>query len=232
MARYRDGHADFLAYLDDYAFLVWGLLELYETTFNAQYLKKALKLNQHMLDLFWDDEKGGLFFTGKDSEELIIRSKEIYDGAIPSGNSVAALNLLKLSRLTGDVKFSEKAERLFSTFAGSVSLQPSAYAYLLTALSFAFEVSEEIVIVGQAEDDNTQAMIDKVRSYYMPNSIVIFHPGGEQGQELENLIPFIKGMRSMDGKTTVYVCQNYACQKPTTDLTQLDQILEHSLLNV
>lgn len=232
LARYRDGHADFLAYLDDYAFLVWGLLELYETTFNARYLKKALELNQDMLDLFWDDERGGLFFNGKDSEELIVRSKEIYDGAIPSGNSVAALNLLKLSRITGDVKLSEKARELFSAFAESVSSHPSAHAFLLTALSFAFEVSKEIVIVGNKDGNDTQAIIDKVRSYYMPNAITILNPGGKQGEELQSLIPFIKEMRLMDNKATAYVCQNYACQAPTTDLSNLGEIFESPLQKV
>jgi uncharacterized protein YyaL (SSP411 family) len=232
LARYRDGHAAFLAYLDDYAFLVWGLLELYETTFSVEYLKKAIKLNQHMLDLFWDDEKGGLFFNGNDSEELIIRSKEIYDGAIPSGNSVAALNLLKLSRLTGDVKLSAKAEQLFSAFAESVSSHPSAHSFLLTALSFAVEVSKEIVIVGNKDGNGTQAIIDKVRSYYMPNAIMILNPEGKQGEELQKLIPFIKEMRPMDNKATAYVCQNYACQAPTTDLNNLGEILEGNLQKV
>ena len=232
LARYRDGHAAILGFLDDYAFLVWGLLELYGTTFNPRYLKQALELNQDMLDIFWDDERGGLFFNGKDSEELIIRSKEIYDGAIPSGNSVAALNLLKLSRLTGENQLSKKAEQLFSAFAESVSSHPSAHAFLLTVLVFAFEVPKEIVIVGNMIGNDKQAIIDKVRSYYMPNAITILNPEDEQGKELQQLIPFIKEMRPVKSKTTVYICENYACQAPITDLSDLEKILERPLQKI
>lgn len=232
MARYRDGHTAFLAYLDDYAFLVWGLLELYETTFNVEYLKQAIKLNQHMLGLFWDDARGGLFFNGKDSEELIIRSKEIYDGAIPSGNSVAALNLLKLARLTGDITLSEKAEQLFSAFAESVSSHPSAHAFLLTALLFASDASKEIVIVGGADSSDTRAIVDKIRGYYIPNAITILNPGGKEGEELQKIIPFVKEMRPVDNKATAYVCQNYTCQAPVTDINDLAKILEQHLETV
>lgn len=229
LARYRDGHADFLAYLDDYAFLAWGLLELYETTFKAKYLKKALELTKQMINLFWDDENGGLFFNGKDSEELIIRSKEIYDGAIPSGNSVAALNLIKLAHITGDVKLSDKALQLFSAFYKSVSSHPSAHAFFLTSLIFAFEVPKEIVIVGNVDGSDTQAFIEKIRSYYMPNAIIILNQGGPQGEELEKLIPFIKEMKPVNNQTTVYVCENYACKSPTTSINDLEEILEEPM---
>lgn len=232
LARYRDGHAGFPAYLDDYAFLAWGLIELYESTFKAEYLKKALELTEEMLELFWDEENGGLFFNGKYSEELIIRSKEIYDGAIPSGSSVAALNLIKLSRITGDVKFSDKAWQLFSAFAENVSSHPSAYAFLLTALSLAFDSSNEIVIVGNIDGTDTQAFVDKMRSYYMPSTIMIFNPGGVQGRELESLIPFIKEMRPVNNKATLYVCQNYACKSPTTNMKDLEEIFGQAVQRV
>ncbi|MGI6486534.1 MAG: thioredoxin domain-containing protein [Tepidanaerobacteraceae bacterium] len=226
LARYRDGHAAFMGYLDDYVFLVWGLLELYETNFKVEYLRQALMSNQRMLDLFWDEDKGGLFFYGKDSEELIVRSKEVYDGAIPSGNSVAALNLLKLSRMTGDAELSDKAWQLFSTFAGTVLSQPSAHAFLLTALLFALDVPKEIVIVGDSAEEDTRALIKKVRSHYMPNAITVFHSTSNQDEQIGELIPFVKEMRPKDEKATVYVCENYACKEPTTDLKRLGEILE------
>lgn len=229
LARYRDGHAAFLGYLDDYAFLVWGLLELYETTFNVTYLKKAQELNKQILELFWDKEKGGLFFNGNDSEELIVRSKEIYDGAIPSGNSVAAFNLIKLSRITGDTELYKKAKQIFTVFAGNISEHPSAYAFFLTALQFALEGSKEIVIAGDLGDYDTKSIIKKVRSYYMPNAIILLNPGGESGKELEKLIPFIKEMKPLDRKATVYVCENYSCQVPITELDYLEKILDRSL---
>ncbi|NLC62942.1 MAG: thioredoxin domain-containing protein, partial [Thermoanaerobacterales bacterium] len=173
-----------------------------------------------------DEDKGGLFFYGKDSEELIVRSKEVYDGAIPSGNSVAALNLLKLSRMTGDAELSDKAWQLFSTFAGTVLSQPSAHAFLLTALLFALDVPKEIVIVGDSAEEDTRALIKKVRSHYMPNAITVFHSTSNQDEQIGELIPFVKEMRPKDEKATVYVCENYACKEPTTDLKRLGEILE------
>jgi len=229
LARYRDGHAGFLAYLDDYAFLAWGLIELYETTFNAEYLKKALKLTEEMLELFWDEENGGLFFNGKDSEEHIVRFKELFDGATPSGNSIAALNLIKISRITGDIRFSDKAWELFSAFAEKISGNPSAYSFLLTALLLAFAPSNEIVIVGNIGEGDTDAFIDKIRSYYLPNTVVIVKQGGHQGEELGKLIPFIKEMKRVEGKTTLYVCQDYACKSPTTNMNDLEEILHQHL---
>ncbi|NLN42596.1 MAG: thioredoxin domain-containing protein [Clostridiales bacterium] len=120
LARYRDGDAAYLAYLDDYAFLVWGLIELYQTTFDAEYLHKAIEFNKNMLDLFHDKENGGLFLYAKDGEKLIARPKEVYDGALPSGNSVAALNMLRLARITGDYHLEEKAYNQLNAFASIV----------------------------------------------------------------------------------------------------------------
>lgn len=224
--RYRDGHAAFLGYLDDYAFLVWGLLELYESTFNIRFLEKAIIINQNMIDLFWDEEQGGFFLSGKDSEKLIVRPKEIYDGAVPSGNSVAALNLLRLANLTGDIKLSEKAEKLFSVFATGVSIHPSAYSFLLIALQYALEPSKEIVITGEFEAADTKALVKIIREYYMPNAVLVFNPIGEEGKRVEELIPFVKDMKPQGQIATVYICENYTCQSPTTDIGHLISILK------
>jgi len=232
LARYRDGSADIPAYVDDYAFLTWGLLELYETTFKAEYLNKALNLTESMFDIFWDEKSSGFFFNGKDSEEHIIRPKEIYDGAIPSGNSVAALNLIKLSRITGETSLGNKAWQLFSAFAEKVSSHPSAHAFLLTALMFAFAPSNEIVIVGNIGDRHTRAIIDKIRSYYMPNTVTILKQDGTEGEELERLIPFVKTMKKVNERATLYICQNYACKSPTTSIDDLENILEQAVRRV
>jgi len=127
LRRYRDGHTAYRGFLDDYAFLVWGLLDLYEAVFDIRYLEEALRLNREMLELFWDETHGGCFFTPHDGEALIVRDKEIYDGAVPSGNSVAALNLLRLSRMTGDVSLEQQAERILQAFSGLVGDYPMAY---------------------------------------------------------------------------------------------------------
>ncbi|MGB4461716.1 MAG: thioredoxin domain-containing protein [Tepidanaerobacteraceae bacterium] len=226
LARYREGHADFLAYLDDYAFLCWGLIELYESTFKVDYLKKALGLSQQMLDVFWDEKNGGLFFNGKDSEELIVSFKEIFDGAIPSGNSIAALNLIKLSRITGETRLIDKAWQLFSAFAEKVSLHPSAHAFLLTALLFATGTSSEIVIAGDMVDEDTQAFVEKIRSYYMPSTVTIVTQAGHEREKLEKLIPFVKAMKRVGNNATIYLCQNFACKSPISSMKGLEEILE------
>lgn len=185
-----------------------------------------MELNKMMLELFWDKDDGGLFFYGKDGEELIVRSKEIYDGATPSGNSVAALNLLKLSRITGDIRLRDKALKLFSAFANIVLQQPSAHAFLLTALLFFLGAPKEIVIVGDIVEMDTQIFIEKVRSEYMPNTVTILHPSTNESKELEELIPFIKEMEKIDDKTTAYICENYACKAPTTDIDHFEKTLQ------
>jgi hypothetical protein len=144
LARYRDGEAALPAYLDDYAFLTWGFIELYQATFDADYLQKAAELADRMIDLFGDDKGGGFFFSGRDAEPLIDRPRVLEDGAVPSGNSVAALNLLRLSRLTGERRFGELASRQMDFFARDVERFPQAYTFFLTALQCALTPPSEI----------------------------------------------------------------------------------------
>ncbi|MBU3219384.1 thioredoxin domain-containing protein [Clostridium algidicarnis] len=136
LARFRDGESRYLAYLDDYAFIIWVLIETYEVTKAFSYVEKALELNKQMIDLFKDKEKGGLFLYGNDSEKLILRPKDIYDGAIPSGNGVAAMNMLRLSKITGDVKLKDEAESIFKVFGDSINKIPRAHAKTLEALLY------------------------------------------------------------------------------------------------
>lgn len=223
LARFREGEAAYPAYVDDYAFLTWGLLELYETTFQPIYLRQALVLNEEMLELFWDEKDGGLFFYGKDSEQLIARPKEIYDGANPSGNSVAALNMLRLARLTGSHELEERANRLMQAFAGDVSHYASAYSFYLTALQFALGPVKEIVIAGEQQRADTKEMLQRIRNQYLPSAVVILHPtenGGEK-EEIEHLAPYVKEQLAIDGKTAVYVCENFSCRAPIADPEEL-----------
>ena len=136
LARFRQGESRYQAYLDDYAFIIWALIEVYEVTKDYFYIKKALELNKQMIELFLDKEKGGLFLYGKDSEELILRPKDIYDGAIPSGNSVAAMNMLRLFKITGDINLKEEAESIFKVFGNSINKIPRAHAKTLEALLY------------------------------------------------------------------------------------------------
>ncbi|MDD2498681.1 MAG: thioredoxin domain-containing protein, partial [Desulfitobacteriaceae bacterium] len=148
LARYREGEAQHLGYVDDYAFLTWGLIELYQASFQPKYLKEALTLSQNFVDHFWDEENGGFFLYGNDSEQLLVRPKEVYDGATPSGNSVSALNFFRLARLTGETKWEETAQQILETFGGAVKQSPAGYTHLLMALQFVEGSSQEIVLTG------------------------------------------------------------------------------------
>jgi uncharacterized protein YyaL (SSP411 family) len=225
LRRYRQGDAAHPGYLDDYAFLVWGLIELYEATFDASYLGEALALNEAMIDIFWDKENGAHYFTGKGNEPLITRSKEIYDGALPSGNSVAALNFLRLSRLTGNVALEQKAEELTRTFSSQVKDHPMACTQLLVALDFMVGPDKEIVIAGDPALQTTRDIVTAVHKRFLPNKVVLLKPEGPEGRRVVSLCPFVEAMVPINDQPTAYVCENYACQAPTTSLDALQASL-------
>ena len=225
LRRYRQGDAAYPGYLDDYAFLVAGLLDLYEATFEISYLKEAIELNEAMVDVFWDKQGGGLYFTGQGNESLITRSKEVYDGALPSGNSVAALNFLRLSRMTGNINLEQRAEQLIRAFSKQVADQPMAYTQLLIALDFLSGPSQEIVIAGDSTLAKTQAMIYAVQRSFLPNKVLLLRLQGTEGKQLASLSPFVEAMNSINNQPTVYVCENYACKTPIKDVDALKAIL-------
>lgn len=224
LARYRDGEAAFPGYVDDYAFLVWGLIELYETTFELRYLREAVQLNVEMLRLFGDEEKGGLFFYGSDAEQLLTRPKEIYDGAMPSGNAAAALNMQRLAKLTYDAKLSQAADEQLQAFAGAVASYPPGHALMLAALDFAYSEAIEIVIAGDPAKPETQIMLRAVQQQFLPNALLILHPPGAAGEEVRKLIPLVQDKLPLGGRATAYVCHNFACQAPTQDLEDLENL--------
>lgn len=222
--RYRQGEAGIKANVDDYAFFIWGLLELYESTFDIKYLKEALVLQNEMDKGFWDDKHGGYYFTSNDAEELIARQKEIYDGAIPSGNSVAGLNLLKLSRITGEVEFEEKAALLGNAFSETIESGPMAYTLFMMGLDFGLGPSYEVVIVGDPESEDTKAMIDAIRKEYSPSKVVLLKEKEEDAEIIE-IAEFTKGQSSIEGKATAYVCLNHVCNLPTTNINKMLELL-------
>ncbi|PTX49607.1 hypothetical protein C8P63_1402 [Melghirimyces profundicolus] len=224
LARYRDGEAAIPGYLDDYAFLTWGLIELYEATFRPKHLRQALEITREMLELFGDEEEGGLYFTGKDAEKLITRTKEVYDGAIPSGNSVAALNLARLARLTGDPELREQADRQIKAFAGSIGNAPMAYSFFLTAVQFFQGSPKEIVIAGPDGDELTRNMLRHVQREFLPEAVLLYNPVGK-GEDLTRLVPFTAEQQPLNGKATAYVCENFACRTPATNLAELENRL-------
>ncbi len=230
LARYRDGESGLNSYLDDYAFLIWGLLELYRSTFQVVYLSRAIDLTHKVRDLFWDQEDGGFFFYGTDSEQLIARPKEIYDSAMPSGNSVMAANLLQLAAITGDSELEELAVRQVNAFAGTAAEYPRGYAYFMTALLFASGPTSEIVITGQKDDPQVAEMLRLVQQQYATGAVLIYRPEGEKNGpdsvQLEKLAPFTREQKSIDGRATAYVCQDRACREPITETEALGSLLQ------
>ncbi|MGB6382636.1 MAG: thioredoxin domain-containing protein, partial [Syntrophobacteria bacterium] len=224
--RYRDGEVVYPGYLDDYTNFVWGLIELYEATFEVSYLEEALGLNHVMIDLFWDETHGGFFYSGKDNEVLIKQSKEIYDGAIPSSNSVAALNLVRLGHITGDRDLVNRAEQLTGTFAKRIKAYPSAYTQFLAALDFMIGPSREIVIVENKNGGSSRAMIETIHAHFLPNEVLLLRPSGQAGEEITAVAPFVKELQSADDQPVVYICENHSCrQNPITEVEPLKAAL-------
>lgn len=220
--RFRDGEAKINGHLDDYAFLAWGLIELYEATFKTKYLKKAIELTNKMIELFWDENNGGFFLS--ENEDMLFKQKEIYDGAIPSGNSVALLVLIKLSKITGRSDLNELTFKLVETFSGTVSKHPSAYTFFLSAFDFLIGPSFEIIIVGKSSDDISK--IQKLlNSKFIPNKILLYKPTDRE-DEINLIAPFLTHYKEIDGKTTIYICTNYECKQPVTSVEEMMRLID------
>ncbi|MDY7030611.1 MAG: thioredoxin domain-containing protein [Thermodesulfobacteriota bacterium] len=225
LRRYRQGHVAYHAYLDDYAFLVWGLIELYEATFEISYLEEAIHINRTMIDLFWDEAEGVFYFTGKENESLITRSKEIYDGAMPSGNSVAALNLLRLGRMTGDTVLEKKIDRMGAAFTADIFTHPMAHTHFLGAVDFMVGPSMEIVIAGDPDLTESKEMAKTINRMFLPNKVLLFRPQGEEGKRVSTVSPFASDLAPTNEKPTVFICEQYTCKRPITDIVELERTL-------
>lgn len=223
--RYREEQAALPAHLDDYAFLIWGLIELYEASFEVRHLQTALDLNKDLLKYFWDDRGGGFYFTATDGENLLVRQKEIYDGAVPSGNSVAMLNLLRLGRITANPDFEEKAARIGRAFSKNVQKIPSAHTLLMIAVDFGIGPSYEVVVVGNSQAEDTKSMLKALRTRFIPGKVLLLRPSEQELPEISRLAEFTKNQSSLDGKATAYVCLNYQCKLPTTDTGKMLELL-------
>jgi uncharacterized protein YyaL (SSP411 family) len=196
LARWREGEAAHLGYLDE-----------------------------DMGRLFWDEAGGGYFFTGSDAPALLARTKEIYDGALPSGNSVAVLVLLRLARMTGRSELESRAEETVRAFSGSVSRLPGAHTQLLGALDFAFGPTREVVVAGSVADAGTRALLAAARSGYTPRTVTLLREPGEAGEAIARLAPFTAAQQPVGGKPAAYVCENFTCAAPVTDPAALASAL-------
>ncbi len=221
---HADGEARIPGFIDDYAFFIHGLVELYQTAFDPILLREALDLAETAKALFWDGQGGGYFFVSPDSE-LPARRKELYDGAIPSGNSVMLLNLVRLARLTGRSDLEGMASEMAAAFAPEINAHPRAYTAFLGGLGFVFGSSHEVVIVGRRDDGRTRELITTVSGRYLPNVVVLFKPAEEKRPLITEIAPFTESMEAMNGSPTAYVCTDGRCLKPVTSPEELDQVL-------
>ena len=223
--RYRDGEAALAGNVDDYAFLTWGLIELYEATFETRYLREALTLTDEMLERFWDDSAGGFYFTAHDSEKLLVRKKEIYDGAIPSGNSVAAYNLLRLGRITGRADFEERAKQIGRVFSQTVRSSPLAYTQMMVAVDFWVGPTHEVIVAGESGAEDTKAMVKAIWEKFFPNTVVMLRPTDEASPDIVSLAEYTRHYTAVEGRATAYVCTDYRCEVPTHDVaTALERL--------
>ena len=219
---FNRGKSQVKGYSEDYAFFTQALIDLYEATFETEWLKEAEDLNRRMIDQFWDEKSGGFFFTGKENESLIARSKNPYDNAIPSANSVAVFNLIKLGHLTGEESLKQKAEQILHLFYNFLDQHPSGFAQMLSGLCF-FLNPEEIGIIGSKSDLKTQSMLKEIYLAYLPNKILNLRDPQEPIKE--KWFPFLteKGIPEVP---TTFVCKGFTCLPPVRNEEELKKILE------
>lgn len=224
--RFRNGNVAIEAHADDFAFLIWGLIELHQGTLKAEYLQEAVRLQEIFNNNFWDEDKGGYFFTSEESEELLGRKKESYDGAIPSSNSAGMLNLLRLGRLTGRTGWEKMTDDINRLFSSDAEQSPTGFAQLLQAVDFATGDTQEVVIAGEKGKGDTKEMLSRLSSEFLPNAVLLLK---SPGNKIEELAPFTENFPMEGSNATAYVCQNYACELPTTDPDKMMELLKGSI---
>jgi len=223
---YRGGRSDIEAFADDYAFAIQGLLDLYEASFDIEWLKFATQLQDTQDRLFFDEKMGGYFSTSGKDESVFLRMKDDNDGAEPAASSVTALNLLQLSQLLNDQRLAERARKTIDAFATTLSHFPSAMPQLLVALDYSLSKPRPIVIAGKRDAPETQALLKEVHRHFLPNTIFILADGSEGQKYLGEKNEAIRAMSLVDGKAAAYVCENFTCKVPVTEHKQLAELLK------
>jgi hypothetical protein len=220
--RYRAGNAAIPAFLDDYAFCAWGAFELYQTTHKISHLETTLFFCDEMLRLFTNASKGGFYFSARDNETLIVRTQEGYDGAIPSGNSIAASILARVGKLTGRKQYLHAAERTIAHFAEHIARYPTGFAQMLIAHDFLVNPTQEIIVAGAASHPDTHAMLRTVAEAYLPHAVMVYN---HTPDEIKNVIEQAAYQTSSNGAPTLYFCENFTCQSPVTDVAAARALL-------
>ncbi|MBL8173745.1 MAG: thioredoxin domain-containing protein [Bryobacterales bacterium] len=225
LRRYRQGEAAIAGFLDDYAFFVQGLLDLYEASFDMRLLECAVQLTRKAMTLFEDPANGGFYSTAEGDRSLVLRIKDDYDGAEPASNSVMAGNLLRLSALTGDRAMRASAEKALTFFAGRLATSAITIPMMATAYLLSLAKPKQIVIAGERDAADTAAMLREVRKRFLPGCSVVLLDAASRGK-WEEWMPFTKGMKPLGGQATAYVCEDYACQLPVNQLDEFVKLLQ------
>jgi uncharacterized protein YyaL (SSP411 family) len=221
---YKDGQSKLKGYLEDYAYVIEGLLALYEATFDLKYFNRARELADTMIAQFWDESNGGFYFTSADHEELITRTKDYFDNATPSGNSVATLSLLKLGLLTQENDYKRYAVTILRTMRQTMSRYASGFGYLLCGLDFYLSEPKEIAIIGKSGSHEVRSIIEEIYSRYLPNKVIAAADASDH--QAAETIKLLAGRPMVDKKATAYVCRNYTCLAPATNVQDLAARLE------
>ena len=212
--------------IEDYAFLIWGLIELYQLTFDLKYLEEAKILADYQINNFWDEENKGFYFYDINSESLIVRPKEVYDGAIPSGNSVSAYNFLRLSKILNNEKFKQIAIETMNAFSNQINRSGTGYTMMLHSIDYDFGPSYEVIIVGGFNDSKTQDILKEVYNSKNLNKIIILIDSNDK-ERIKKVIPFSEFYFNLEhSEPKAYICKNYTCDLPTSNLEKIKDQLE------
>jgi uncharacterized protein YyaL (SSP411 family) len=225
LRNYRQGASAVEGFVEDYAFLIQSLLDLYEADFDTAHLQWAWELQARMDQLFADDEHGGYFSVTKGAPNILLRMKEDYDGAEPSPNSIAALNLLRLAQIKDAPECAERAKKTIAAFSDRLTQSPTTLPQMLVALDASLAKPRQIVIAGPRDAAATHALLREVHTHFLPDKILLFADGGAGQQWLGERLEFLRTVAPLDGKPAAYVCENFVCQLPTSDAVKLRELL-------
>jgi len=198
--------------------LTTALIDLYESSFKIKWLEKASEFNDRTIELFYDSENGAFFDTPEGSQHLIVRMRDDYDGAEPTGNSIAVMNLLRLSQMLDNKELREKADKTFEYFSSALERAPHALPQMLSAIEFSLVKPKQIIIAGEAEGDDTKELLKRLHKLFIPNKVLLLADSKDSNNFLSDNLEIIKAMLPIGDIATAYVCENYACKLPTNDI--------------
>ena len=228
LRRFRDGEAGIEANLSDYALLAGSMIDLYEASFNADWIEWADELTDLMIEKFYDEKSGAFYDTPEGSVNLIVRMRDDYDGAEPTGNSIAVMNLLRLSQILDKEKYREIADKTVSYYSDILKKSPHALPQMLAAVDFSLVKPKQIIIAGKANSEDTKMMLNSLHEFYIPNKVIIHSDSEDDSNYVSKNLEIVKYMKMIDGKATAYVCENYACKLPTNDLEVFISLLDET----